>query len=71
MRTGVNLSGSWPAILRRMRRPKKFCALSGSSDGVYGTDDVEEGVIALFEDGGVEDLTGDFLDSFPAPPIEG
>ena len=52
LRTGVYLSGSWPAILRRLRRPKNFSTLSGSSDGVYGTDDEDDGVLTFREDAG-------------------
>ena len=66
LRTGVYLSGSWPAILRRLRRPKNFSTLSGSSDGVYGTDDEDDGVLTFREDAGGDDLTGDcfaFLDA--------
>ena len=57
----VGILGSWPAFLRRLRRPKNFCALSGSSDGVYGTDDDDDGVLTFREDAGGDDLTGDFF----------
>ena len=74
LRIGVYLSGSWPATLRRLRRPKNSCALSGSSDGVYGTEDEEDGVLTLREDAGGDDLTGDcfaFLDSLFGFPSGG
>ena len=43
-----------------MRRPKNICVSSGSSDGVYGTDDDDDGVLTFDEeDAGGDGLTGE------------